>query len=62
MIPNAKPGGKRFSQKARRVCARRRWGNSGGWGIHFDDEARIAIYARGTEAYDQLKDDPSLKH
>ena len=37
-------------------------GKTYGWGIHFDDEARIAIYARGTEAYDQLKDDPSLKH
>lgn len=37
-------------------------GKSYGWGIHFDDESKMAIYARETEAYAKLKNDTSLKH
>lgn len=32
-----------------------------GWGIHYDAEARIAIYPRGSEEYARLRADPSLK-
>lgn len=37
-------------------------GKSYGWGIHFDQEARVAIYAKGSEKYAQFKNDPTLKH
>lgn len=32
-----------------------------GWGIHHDREEKVALYARGSEEYDQLKGDSSLK-
>lgn len=32
-----------------------------GWGIHHDGEGRVALYARGSEEYDQLRADDSLK-
>lgn len=31
------------------------------WGFHFDEEARVAIYPRGSEAYERLIGDGSLK-
>lgn len=33
-----------------------------GWGIHFDSQGRIAIYAIESDDYSRLKDDPNLKH
>jgi hypothetical protein len=33
-----------------------------GWGIHFDDQSRIAVYARESEDYARLQNDPTLKH
>jgi len=33
-----------------------------GWGIHFDDESKIALYARESEDYARLQNDSSLKH
>jgi hypothetical protein len=33
-----------------------------GWGIHYDSESRIALYARDSEDYTRLKNDSSLKH
>ena len=33
-----------------------------GWGIHYDSEARIALYARESEEYMHLKNDSSLNH
>ena len=36
-------------------------GKTYGWGIHYDHESKIAIYARESEAYQQLKADPALK-
>lgn len=32
-----------------------------GWGIHHDGEAKVALYARGSAEYKQLKADRSLK-
>jgi hypothetical protein len=32
-----------------------------GWGIHFDDESKVAIYPRGSEDYERMQTDPSLK-
>jgi hypothetical protein len=32
-----------------------------GWGIHYDGESRIAIYPRGSEEYDRLRSDGSIK-
>jgi hypothetical protein len=33
-----------------------------GWGIHYDSEARIALYARESDDYARLKNDTTLKH
>lgn len=33
-----------------------------GWGIHFDSESKIALYARESEDYRRLKNDSTLKH
>jgi hypothetical protein len=32
-----------------------------GWGFHHDGEGRVALYARGSEEYSQLRADSSLK-
>jgi hypothetical protein len=32
-----------------------------GWGIHFNDESKIALYACESEEYAQLSNDPALK-
>jgi hypothetical protein len=33
-----------------------------GWGIHSDNEGKIAIYAIGTSQYSKLQNDESIKH
>lgn len=33
-----------------------------GWGIHYDENAKMAIYAVDSEAYSQFKNDPCLIH
>jgi hypothetical protein len=33
-----------------------------GWGIHFDEQSRIALYPLGSDAYARLRDDGALKH
>jgi hypothetical protein len=33
-----------------------------GWGIHSDKDGKIAIYAVGTEEYNRLSSDGSLRH
>jgi Family of unknown function (DUF6157) len=37
-------------------------GKTYGWGIHFDDQSRIAIYARESMDYSRLKADGTLRH
>lgn len=32
-----------------------------GWGVHHDNESRVAIYPLGSEEYAQLQHDPSLR-
>jgi len=36
-------------------------GKTYGWGIHFDGEGRVAIYARDSDAYNRLRADPALR-
>jgi len=36
-------------------------GKTYGWGVHYDGESRIAIYPRGSEAYERLRVDGSLR-
>ncbi|MGN6030966.1 MAG: DUF6157 family protein [Thermomicrobiales bacterium] len=36
-------------------------GKKYGWGIHHDDEARIALYGVETETYRRLLDDPAVE-
>lgn len=33
-----------------------------GWGIHYDGESKIALYARGSAEYARLESDSSLQH
>ena len=37
-------------------------GKTYGWGIHYDGESKMAIYAKESEAYTRLKNDNTLKH
>jgi hypothetical protein len=37
-------------------------GKTYGWGIHFDSESKMAIYAKGSQAYDRFRGDATLKH
>ncbi len=37
-------------------------GKSYGWGIHFNDESKMAIYRVDSVDYARLKADPTLKH
>jgi hypothetical protein len=32
-----------------------------GWGIHYDGAGRVAIYPRGSEAYERLRNDSGLQ-
>lgn len=31
-----------------------------GWGIHFDDEAKVALVPMGSTQYDALRNDPEV--
>jgi hypothetical protein len=33
-----------------------------GWGIHFDDASKVAIYPKGSDEYARLQADSRLKH
>ncbi|MDZ4722113.1 MAG: DUF6157 family protein [Roseiflexaceae bacterium] len=33
-----------------------------GWGIHFDDKSKIALYPLGSDEYTRLKNDSTIKH
>jgi hypothetical protein len=37
-------------------------GKTYGWGIHFDQDAKVAIYAKESADYARLQNDPTLKH
>jgi len=36
-------------------------GKTYGWGIHFDNQSRIAIYAKGSKEYKKFSSDNALK-
>jgi hypothetical protein len=33
-----------------------------GWGIHSDADGKVALYARESQDYQRLANDPTLKH
>lgn len=33
-----------------------------GWGIHFDETGKMALYGKETAAYKKLSEDPTLQH
>jgi hypothetical protein len=37
-------------------------GKQYGWGIHFDNESKIALYPRESDDYERLRNDRTLKH
>jgi hypothetical protein len=37
-------------------------GKTYGWGIHFDEQSRVAIFGRGSPEYERYRADPSLAH
>lgn len=37
-------------------------GKTYGWGIHYDSESRVALYACESDDYTRLKNDTTLKH
>lgn len=37
-------------------------GKTYGWGIHYDHESKMALYAVGSSEYERLKNDSTLKH
>lgn len=37
-------------------------GKTYGWGFHFDDQSRVAIYGKESKEYAKLKSDKTLKH
>ena len=37
-------------------------GKTYGWGIHYDSESKMAIYAKESAEYARLQNDPTLKH
>jgi hypothetical protein len=37
-------------------------GKTYGWGIHYDQESKIALYPRESEAYQRLQANPALTH
>lgn len=37
-------------------------GKTYGWGIHYDGESKMALYAKCSESYDRFRNDATLKH
>jgi len=37
-------------------------GKTYGWGIHFDDQSRIALYPMGSDEYARLENEPGVQH
>ncbi|WP_341839898.1 DUF6157 family protein [Chitinophaga caseinilytica] len=51
-----------YFQKGRACLRASPLGKRYGWGIHYDEQGRIAIYAKGTPEYDCFRNDPALEH
>jgi hypothetical protein len=37
-------------------------GKTYGWGFHFDEESKVAIFGKGSPEYEKYRADPSLTH
>ena len=37
-------------------------GKTYGWGVHANDESKVAIYGKGSKEYKKLSADKALKH
>lgn len=63
-IEQAEAEGKRaeFFSKGQPCLRSSPLGKTYGWGIHFDSDAKVAIYARESAEYARLQQDNSLKH
>jgi Family of unknown function (DUF6157) len=63
-IPEAEQGDQRaaFFSKGQPCLRSSPLGKNYGWGIHYNNESRIAIYAAGSAEYAQYKNDPTLTH
>ncbi|NJM08818.1 hypothetical protein HC891_25430 [Candidatus Gracilibacteria bacterium] len=62
-IPEAEHAARRaeFFAKGQPCLRSSPLGKSYGWGLHYDAESRIAIYPRGSDEYERLLADASLK-
>ena len=52
----------RFFSKGQACLRASPLGKTYGWGFHFNAEAKVAIYGRGSKEYTQYGADKSLKH
>lgn len=61
-IPEAEQAAKRaeFFAKGQACLRASPLAKTYGWGIHFDADARVAIYAKGSEDYERLRNDSTL--
>lgn len=63
-IPSERQADEReqFFSKGRACLRSSALGKRYGWGIHFDGEGKMAIYAVDSDEYSKLKNDAALKH
>lgn len=52
----------RFFSKGRACLRSSALGKRYGWGIHFDAEGKVALYAMQSDEYDQFANDENLEH
>jgi len=62
-IPEAQLEARRaeFFSKGQACLRSSSLGKTYGWGVHYDGERKIAIYPRGSEDYERLRADGSLR-
>lgn len=63
-IPESKREEEReaYFSKGRACLRSSSLGKRYGWGIHYDENGKMAIYGLGSEKYDELAQDESLDH
>ena len=59
---NLEPKKAEFFSKGQPCLRSSPLGKSYGWGIHYDSDSKMAIYAQESVEYARLKDDGTLKH
>jgi hypothetical protein len=60
-IDNLEQERKAFFSKGQPCLRSSPLGKTYGWGIHFDSQSRVAIYAKGSQEYTKFKNDKTLK-